>query len=296
LFKQAAMKRIFVPVDFSPCSENALDYAIKLGKRYGAEIYAVHGFNPSSEIISSDFVTPFQGVPGTLSADQLSDFIKERNDFITKQLAEIVELGKRQGAEIKADKIDSAMFDDLADKAKELNCDLVVMGSHGSKGIEEALIGSNTQKFVRNSKIPVMVIKQPPQKLNNIAFFSTFTKEGEKKIYKEFIELFNNSQSKVHFVYVNTPSNFLDTPTSLERINSFIEETKPENYDWHIYNENSVEEGVMGFAEHNDIDLVVLATHGYTGLKRFFHHSYTESIINHIELPVLTFGLDKSND
>ncbi|MFY0673877.1 MAG: universal stress protein [Bacteroidia bacterium] len=288
------MKRIFVPVDFSPCSDNAVDYAIELCKRYGAELYVVHGFNPSAEIITSDYVTPFQGVPGTLSADQLNDFIKERNDFISKQLTGIEALAVQNGVKIKTAKIESAMFDDLADEAKALACDLVVMGSHGSKGIEEALIGSNTQKFVRYSEIPVLVIKQPPQKLSNIAFYSTFTKEGEKKIYRDFIKLFDNSLSKVHFVYVNTPSNFLDTPTSLERINSFITDTKPKNYDWHIYNENSVEEGVMGFAEHNDIDLVVLATHGYTGLKRFFHHSYTESVINHIDLPVVTFGLDNN--
>ncbi|MGB0432002.1 MAG: universal stress protein [Bacteroidia bacterium] len=285
------MKRIFVPTDFSACSDYAINYAIELAERYKSEIFVVHGFNPNTEIITSDLITPFQGVPGTLSAQQINEFVEERNQYIDKNLSEIEQLGHKKGITLNTSKVGSSVFEDLADQAQDLNCDIVVMGSHGSSGMEEAIVGSNTQKFVRYSKIPVLVIKQPPLKLNDIAFFSTFTEEGEKDSFNRFIKLFNNSQSKMHFVYVNTPSNFLDTPTADKRIQSFLKETKPLNYDCHIYNELSVEEGVSGFSNRNDIDMVVLATHGYTGLRRLFHHSYSESIINHLNVPVLTFSL-----
>ena len=94
-------------------------------------------------------------------------------------------------------------------------------------------------------------------------------------------------------MFVNTPSNFLNTPMAEERLEAFLKDTKIENFETHIYNETSVEEGVLGFVEHQNIDWVGLATHGYTGLKKFFHHSYTESIINHINKPVLSFSLKK---
>lgn len=285
------MKNIFVPVDFSTCSNNALKYALELSKRQKARIHAVHGFSANAEVISSDFITPFQGVPGTLSSDQINDFITDRVKQIDKQLSEIKELGTENGVEITTYKIDSNLFEDLAAKAKELSCDLVIMGSHGSKGIEETLIGSNAQKFVRHSVIPVLVIKAKPSTLKNVAFFSTFTQEGEKNIFMDFKKLFNLEDVYTHFVYVNTPSNFLSTPIARQRIDGFIDGVKPDNFNTHIYNETSVEEGIVGFAENNNIDLIVLATHGYSGIKKFFHHSYTESVINHVDYPVLSFSL-----
>jgi len=70
-------------------------------------------------------------------------------------------------------------------------------------------------------------------------------------------------------------------------------ETQPENFETHIYNDLSVEEGVLNFAENKNIDLIVLATHGYKGIKRLFHSSLTESIINHAQFPVLSLWLSK---
>ncbi|MBI1183192.1 hypothetical protein GC194_02890 [bacterium] len=291
------MKRIFVPTDFSTCGNNALEMAINLCKEYGAALEVAHGFNANSELISSDFISPFQGVPGTLSPEQINEFVAERVKYIDENLKAVADRVKEEGIEVRTHKVDSALFDLLAATAQELQCDLVVMGTHGSSGIEEALIGSNTQKFVRNSKIPVLVVKDKPGMpvFKNVAFFSTFTQEGERKIYNDFMELFQKQNFVTHLVYVNTPSHFLSSPEAEKRMYEFIENTKPNVFETHIYNYHNVEEGMINYAAENKIDLVVMATHGYSGFRRLMHTSHTESIINHGEFPVLSFWLGKQS-
>jgi len=68
------MKNIYVPTDFSPCGQYALDLAFSLAKEHGATVHVVNGFSANTEVISSDFISPFQGAPGTLSAEQINDF------------------------------------------------------------------------------------------------------------------------------------------------------------------------------------------------------------------------------
>lgn len=289
------MKSIYVPTDFSPCGNFALDFTFTLAQEHHAVVHVVNGFSANTEIISSDFISPFQGAPATMSAEQINDFLNERIKYIKEKFAEIEKRANEFNVDVITYQLESSLFDELAEKAAELDCDLVVMGTHGSKGIEEALIGSNTQKFVRNSKIPVLVLKQPilANEIKNVAFFSTFSQEGEQLIYREYQKLFKNASFKTHLVLVNTPSHFLKTPAAQERIDQFLLGTQPENYQTHIYNDLSVEEGILNFAQNHNINLLVLGTHGYTGLKRLFRSSLTESIINHAKYPVLSFWLSK---
>ena len=87
--------------------------------------------------------------------------------------------------------------------SKDYNVDLVIMGSHGSSGIEELLIGSNTEKVVRNSEIPVLVIKKDVSNFNatNIAFASDFSDET-KKPFEKLLSFTKSFDSKIHLVTI----------------------------------------------------------------------------------------------
>ena len=288
------MKKIFVPTDFSECAQNAINLAFDLAKRNQGEVHIAHGYNPSEQVVSADWMVPFQGVPGTMAPEQIQDFMNEQNRYIKEKFAEMTERAKEMAVQCHCHQVQHSSFDVLAKKAEELGADLVVMGSHGVSGVRETLLGSNTQKFVRHSKIPVLVVKNPMKdfKLYHVAFASTFQHEGESAAYQEFRVLFDKQPVHTHFLLVNTPGHFIDTPTAEKRIEDFLKDTWPSAYSTHIYNDYSVEQGIVNFSKQHDVDLIVMATHGYGGMRRWVYHSTTEQLINHAERPVLSFRLD----
>ena len=107
--------------------------------------------------------------------------------------------------------------------------DLIVMGSQGASGLQEMFIGSNTEKVVRRSKIPVLVIKKEVDDfvVDNIIFASDFNKESKSTFHRvvHFAELFN---AKVHLLYINTIHNFNTTKNIEERIAGFMKDLKAE--------------------------------------------------------------------
>ncbi|MBI3142706.1 MAG: universal stress protein [Bacteroidetes bacterium] len=291
------MNNIFVPSDFSSDSAVAFRSALRFAQLYGARVHVAHGFSLNAEVIASDFVSPFQGLPGNMSPEQIHDFVNLREQLIADNFAQMNKEATNKGIELVTHKIDSNDFEVLAGFAESQGCDLVVMASQGSKGLEETLIGSNTQKFVRYSHLPVLVIKGKSEldTPRRVAFFSTFSQKGERGVYNRFRQVFAGQEFHTHFVMINTPSHFVKTPEANKRFGNFIDSVSPTNYEWTVYNDSSIEEGILSSIEQYGIDLAVLATHGFTGLKRIFYNSLTESVINHAAIPVLSFPLAQAD-
>lgn len=136
------MKKIIVPVDFSKHSEYAIESAAILAKRNNSEILAVHMLELSETSFSQSD-----------SNNQLNDlFIMKRaeqqfEDFLNKKFLE----GVKVTPIIKRFKV----FRELNEIAKSEHADLVIMGSHGTSGMSEIFIGSNTERVVRHSDISV---------------------------------------------------------------------------------------------------------------------------------------------
>ncbi|WP_313791404.1 universal stress protein [Lacinutrix neustonica] len=172
------MKKIIVPIDFSKQSEYALETAAKLAQKHNAEILALHMLEISETILtkgSNELQTE------TLFFMKLAE--KKFNEFMDKDFLEGVTITPI----IKHFKV----FSEVNDVAQEHNADLIVMGSHGASGIKEAFVGSNTEKVVRHSFIPVLVIKKGPVSVdfNTVLFACDFSEEAVKP-YRESENIF----------------------------------------------------------------------------------------------------------
>jgi nucleotide-binding universal stress UspA family protein/superfamily II DNA or RNA helicase len=130
---------------------------------------------------------------------------------------------------------DDAFMMNLIDMSGTHNIDLIVMGSHGASGFQEMFIGSNTEKVVRNSNIPVLIIKREEDNFNanKFVFASDFSEEI-KKPFEKVIEFANNFNSHLHLVNVNTPNNFKSTKVAQKQMSEFVAEFKIDNYSTHI--------------------------------------------------------------
>src|SRR5690606_16862043 len=180
-------------------------------------------------------------------------------------------------------------FEGILNVSRKNDVDFIVMGSHGASGFQEMFVGSNTEKVVRTSEVPVLVIKAdtPEFKANNFVFASDFADEIKKPFPKmvEFAKFFN---AHMHLVTINTPNNFKSTAVAQRIMEDFVEGYNLENYSLHIYNDTNVERGILNFANSIQADVIGMCTHGRTGFAHFFNGSISEDLVNHASRPVIT--------
>lgn len=168
----------------------------------------------------------------------------------------------------------------------------MVMGSKGASGLDEFLIGSNTEKVVRTAECPVLTVKQRIQHFDakEIVLASNFKKEMRYAVerFKAFQELFG---ARIHLLYVNTPGAFESTGELRKRLEDAAQRYGLQNYSINIYNDVIEEDGILHFANEIRADLIMMATHGRTGLAHLLSGSIAEDLVNHTNIPVLTFHL-----
>jgi len=274
------MKRILIPTDFSKYSEEALKVAAQIARKYNSEIILLHMLE--LPIQANVAIGGGKSIPeimfyknkaiGNLEKLMDSDYLKGLN------VSEAIEFKK--------------VYEGVLDASEKNNVDLIVMGSHGTSGFDELLIGSNAEKVVRFSKIPVLVVKNEAEefKARNFVFASDFSKETRKPFRKmiEFAKIFD---SNLFLVMICTPNSFKTTHDAERIMRGFIANFDVENYSTHIYNDTNIENGIINFANTVDADLIGICTHGRTGLAHFFNGSISEDLVNHVVRPIITFKI-----
>ena len=274
------MKKILVPTDFSKEAEYALKVAAQLAKTYGSEIHLIHLLDlPLQEI---DPLSSHSELPAAMF------FMEMANKKLESLMASDYLEGLKVNVTIKPDN----PYNGIINVCKQNKISMVIMGSHGSTGIREVFIGSIAEKVVRHSDIPVMVIKKDHEVFNvkDIVFASDFKKES-RHAYKQAIDIAKLFKSKLHLLMVNTPTNFMTTSDANKRIQEFVKGLSFKNYTVNIYNDESIELGILNFAGEIKADLIGISTHGRQGLSHFINGSLSEDLVNHAKRPVVTFKI-----
>ena len=274
------MNKILVPTDFSEQAENALKVAAMLAKKHDAEIYLLH----MMEI-------PMQQIdPGAVKSD-----IPEALFFMKlahRKFEDLMESDFLEGLTVHETVKADITFNEIKDACKEFDIDLIVMGSHGASGLKEMFVGSNAEKVVRTSDVPVLVIKNEHTSfdISDFVFASDF-KNDNKETYKQAVKFAKAFDAKIHLLMVNTANNFITTYESKSRINDFISGQTFDNYTITVLNDTTVEQGVLNFSKDIDADLIGISTHGRQGIAHFFNSSISEDLVNHAKRPVITFKI-----
>jgi len=274
------MKRILVPTDFSKHAEYALRVAAQISKKNNSEIYLLHMLELPHQ--ASDAVSSGRAIPQIMYFKDMAinklDALMESDFLDGINVSEIIQFEKA--------------FDGIIEISKKNNVDLIIMGSHGASGYEEMFIGSNAEKVVRSSEVPVLVIKNETEdfKADKLVFASDFSDEIKKPFEKlvEFATIFN---SHLDLVMINTPNSFKSTAVAEKIMTDFLEDSNFTNYSTHIYNDVNVEKGILNYASSVDADLIGMCTHGRTGFSHFFNGSISEDLVNHTVRPVITFKI-----
>ena len=281
------MKKILVPTDFSDHAEYALKVAAQIARKNNGEIYLLHMLELPNHI-SDDGIGESNAVGSSAGIPEVMFFMKKARE----RFAEVAAAPYLEGITVvEALQFDKA-FEGIITHSKKHDIDLIVMGSHGASGFREMFIGSNTEKVVRTSDIPVLVIKKEEGefKPEKFVFASDFSKEI-KKPFAKVVDFANSFDINLHLVFINTPNDFKSTHAAEKLIHNFAAEFNINNYSTHVYNDINVEKGILHFANSVNADLIGMCTHGRKGLAHFFNGSVSEDLVNHSVRPVVTFRI-----
>ncbi|PVW17284.1 universal stress protein [Marixanthomonas spongiae] len=273
------MNRILVPTDFSAQAENALKVAVQLAEKHNSEIYLFHTVELPSHLATTGETS---ALPESIYFIKLTE--KRFSDLMERPYLDDVAISQTIGH--------GEIYEDILNTVTDNNIDLIVMGSHGASGFKEMFIGSNTEKVVRTSKIPVLVIKNEHENFEVTDFvFATDFSEECRTPFSKAQQFAKNLGAKIHLLYVNTPSGFKTSTEAYKMMNDFIKGMGVENYTLNIYNETAVEKGILNFTKENNYQLIGMGTHGRKGLAHFFNGSISEDLVNHAKMPVITFKI-----
>lgn len=277
------MKKILVPIDFSKQAEFAAKVAAKIAEETNSELHLLHMLELPTEVIDPSNFGTENNSPSTLLYMKRA---QEKFEKLTKRYF-------MRNVNVVKSVFFHETFDGIIKESKKQDADLIVMGSQGVSGFEEMFVGSNTEKVVRHSDVPVLVIKNDIDdfKIDNMVFASNFDEDGLQTFQNivSFAKIFN---AKIHLLKVNTAQSFEPTIKSQLKIKEFINNSNLDNYTINIHNDVTVEMGILNFAEYIEADVIALNTHGRRGLMNFFSGSISKDISNHSVLPVITFKLN----
>jgi len=272
------MKKILVPIDFSKPSEYAAKMAAKIAKKTDVSITLIHLIELPSDVVDVQYGSRFSIPESMLYLRKIKEKILDfKNSFFTEDM-----------------KVDYFIklnnpFDGIKKYADKIDADLIIMGSKGHSKFDEIIIGSNTEKIVRSSKIPVIVVKRDSKKfsLKKLVFASNFKKDN-KEVFIKFLDFANAFNSKIYLLRVNTTSKFESTAESKQKIKDFIKEYNLLKYSINIYDDTSIEKGIINFSREKKADLIALSTHGRSGISHLFSRSVAKRLSKKALKPIFT--------
>lgn len=274
------MKTIIVPIDFSNHSEYALKAAALLAKKNNDQILALHMLDIQST-----------------SLNESGSYIQEKTAFLLqiakKRFQNFLKKDYLEGVKVSPMIKHYKVFSEINEVAKQENADLIIMGSHGASGFKEFFVGSNSEKVIRFSEIPVMIIKNDLENFDfdDIVYATDFSRESVGA-YLRIQSIIADFGGKMHLLYVNTPYDNFKTTSEMETLamefllvaDGNTEKLKEVNF----ICDRTVEKGILNFSNSVGADLIAVSTHARKGLSHVFRGSLSEDVANHATLPIIT--------
>ena len=276
------MKKIIVPTDFSSQAEYALKFAVDVAIKSKGEILLMHVVD--LPILKNSILSPSIYVDDSIV--KASTAMAQKG--FDKALAKYADSGVKIKTTVEYGNPAMSVIRIIEDN----KADLVVMGTKGATGLKEMFIGSNTEKIVRGSKVPVISLPKASaiNAINHIVFPNSLREENEVltnqvKAMQEFFK------ATLHIVYVNTPAMFKRDFETHSRLEAYAKRYMFKNFQIHVYNDLSEQDGTINFAQEVGANMIAMGTHGRHGLVHLLSGSIAEDVVNHVNCPIWTLRL-----
>jgi nucleotide-binding universal stress UspA family protein len=294
------IRKILFPTDFSDTSSAALGHALMLADRFDAVLTMLHAASPNETAKDLRFPELHP------AADNIEYFLEE-------QLTEIIGAAPRR--KLRVDRVVHQNKDpvkEICAFADANEIDLIIMGTHGRTGLSHLLSSSVTEHVVRSANCPVMTVKACKETAEAAPYFDIlvpvdFSPYSQKALrygstlahqFEANLHLLHVFDQPIHPAHYGLGDDLLIRLNpemqrrSHEEMNRLVEQLDAAN----VKCQTHVREGrayseVVRFAQEKECDLVVMGTHGVSGLEHFLLGGTTEKVMRHASSPVLAVKL-----
>jgi nucleotide-binding universal stress UspA family protein len=256
--------KILVPTDFTKVSDTAIDHAILTGGIINAEVHVIHIIENKQQIGEA-----------RMKLEALSEMIR-----------------KEKGVEIRTIVRIGSIFEDIDKVATEIDASLIIMGTHGLRGMQ-FLTGSRPLKIVTESSVPFIVVQERnirPQGYHKLVVPLDLHKETKQKL-SLVADMAKYFGSKVHLISPGETDEFLRN--QLNRNIRFAEEYFAEkNIPYEVEITESKSDGfvksLLKYSAAVEADLICIMNFYDNSIMSIFNQSYEQQVItNEAQIPVL---------
>jgi len=279
------MQNILVPTDFSLQAHNAFEVALQLAHRTGGRLILLH-------VVEAPHVSAMVTTGGVASNSSMEGvFMVQLLQRTKRRMHELRDEVASKWPEVSVeDRIATGPVDDsILEIIREQHIDLVVIGAHKhAPGTHLFTPDSHAERLVRLAPCPVLTVKHPAPDfaVRSIVFASDFSEEADRAV---------NSLRQLSAAFPDAKLHLLDVVTSngaaapaLDRIHTFAKRHQLTDYHPDVFTAGEVGEGIPTYAAQTHADLLVMLTHGHTGLSHLWHTNLAEHVAVQAATPVMT--------
>lgn len=273
-------RRILCPIDFSPGSEHAQRIAIRLAHEANAPLALVHAWSVPAVATATDM---------PLAADSLQGLL----DDAERGLADALDEARRAGVtHIKAQLVSGPAAERILELAEPT--DLIVMGTHGRTGLARLLLGSVAENVMRHARCSVLVVRRHVEspRFHHILVPVDFS-DCSRRALDEAGELARRSGASVTLLHVIDPPEVygedddLQSTGRLDDWGDLVEARTARQVTRLMRTGNPAPQVLSTVDEDPSVDLIVVGSHGRTGLQRMLIGSVAEGVMRHATRPVM---------
>ena len=292
------VKKILCPIDVFPCSGQAFERALQLAEMYGAELHMLHAI----VLHQNDVQYP------TMSVVDYEDIYQYLEDHARMEMRVAVASREDRANIVIVGKRGMSAADVILEYADANDMDLIVMGTHGRRGLGRLFLGSVAEKVVRSIECPVLTVREGKDhaatRVGTILVPVDFSEHSKAALIhaKELAATYGSKLQLLHVIEESPYPEFYgmgDLPDRMrrkslkERAIREMEQLCDEcggpgiEPEVHILSGHPARD-IVRFARDNESDLIVLASHGLTGLEHLLLGSVAEKVVRMAQCPVFT--------
>lgn len=285
------IKKIFVPVDFSPHSEISCNYAYDLGVLTGSEVVLFHSFFDQIYFSDGGFVTGFES--GVMLTDELIlDFFKQKEKKIN-------ELAERYNRKLRHDNIHSLKFSCMIESGdpqhlileacKQSDSGLIIMGSKGM-GKKGYLSGSVCERVMNHSDIPVMAVSSGGgfPATRKVLYMTDYELEDVDAI-ENIRSFFRPVELDIFCLHLNISEHDSDAERKMRSLAEELDKKEiAGNISFHVINCQNPHDLLVSFIKEHGISLIAFIPHKRSLFKSLMHQGITKKDLFLTNIPILS--------
>lgn len=294
---------ILVPTDFSTYANYALKYAVALAKQFGATLHFAH-------VIDRAALAGVRGNEMWLGESESHAIIESMREHAASRMVHLKQIADDEGVPSREHVVLGSPTQEVLRLTEETDSTLIVIATHGRSGVEHLVFGSVAEKIVRQSPVPVLSVKHPEHEfvkefdlsleIARILFptdFSPYSDKGlpfAKSLAKEFdatLVIFHATEVPMVLPDAMPEAAVQLGPQLEDESRALVKKMCDEAKDVKVEGEVRIGRAyreIAAYAESANVDLIVIPTHGRSGLGHVLFGSVAEKVVRVARCPVMT--------